>query len=47
MFPPSQLSLWMSLPIQLKQALALLHSLWWWQLPSQSPIVDPSARYVV
>jgi hypothetical protein len=35
-------------PIQLKQAGALLHSLWWWQDPSHEPIVFPVAeRYVV
>jgi hypothetical protein len=27
-------------PIHEKHALGLLHSLWWWQLPSQSPGVD-------
>jgi hypothetical protein len=34
-------------PIHEKHALALLHWEWWWQLPSQSPIVDDALeRYV-
>jgi hypothetical protein len=44
MSPPSHVNRSMSLPIQWKQELALLHWLCLWQLPSQSPIVEPEVE---